>query len=212
MSSWSYLITTEPLQFLPRVTLAHAHTARPATTSTTATTCSARGGAATWCWYDDPHVVRRMIQIVTATTPVVTHPSDDQRPPRPQNNRGGRPQNRNGDRNSQGNGQRQGQAPQRNQGQRNQGARPAATVAPVQAGAPHPHARPANTNPHKPQQAKPVHQGPRNQGRPEQRPQTAAPRALGTFGDLVAGLSSRSAPDELDATNEAPRRERGNRR
>src|SRR5271170_7972181 len=72
MNSWSSLITTEPLQFLPRVTLAHAHTARPATTSTTATTCSARGGATTWCWYDDPHVVRRMIQIVTATTPVVT--------------------------------------------------------------------------------------------------------------------------------------------
>ena len=151
-----------------------------------------------------------------ATEPVVTHPSDDQRPPRPQNNRGGRPQNRDGQRSGQGAGQRQGQAPQRSQG-----PRPAAATATVQAGAPLPHSRPApgkpnahTANPHKPQQGKPIHQGPRPaQGRSDQRPQApAAPRALGTFGDLVAGLSVRSAPDELDATNEAPRRERGNRR
>ena len=149
-----------------------------------------------------------------ATEPVVTHPSDDQRPPRPQNGRGGRPQQR-GARPGQG----QGQAPQRsqapNQGQRP--PRPAATGTPVQAGAAHPHGRPApgkpnahTANPHRPQQAKPVHQG---QRRPDARAQQpAAPRALGTFGDLVAGLSNRSAPDEVDATNEAPRRERGNRR
>jgi len=146
----------------------------------------------------------------------VTHPSDDQRPPRPQNNRGGRPQTRDGQRGGQGAGQRQGQAPQRSQG-----PRPAAATATVQAGAPQPHSRPApgkpnahTANPHKPQQAKPIHQGPRPaQGRSDPRAQVAAaPRALGTFGDQVAGLSVRSAPDELDATNEAPRRERGNRR
>ncbi|HEV2677904.1 MAG TPA: DEAD/DEAH box helicase [Aliidongia sp.] len=149
-----------------------------------------------------------------ATEPVVTHPSDDQRPPRPQNGRGQRPQ-RNGR-----SGQSQGQAPQRTQGQAPRPPRPVA-AGPVQAGAAvHPHGRPApgkpdahTANPHRQQQGKPIHQGPRpGQGRPEQRPQATAPRALGTFGDLVAGLSTRSVPDEQDATNEAPRRERANRR
>ena len=150
-----------------------------------------------------------------ATEPVVTHASDDQRPPRPQHGRGQRPQ-RNGQ--GQGQGQRAAQAPQRSREQ-DRAPRPAA-AAPVQAGAAHRHGRPApgkpnahSANPHRPQQGKPVHQGPRHgQGRPEQRPQATAPRALGTFGDLVAGLSNRSAPDEADAASEAPRRERGNRR
>ncbi len=158
-----------------------------------------------------------------ATTPVVTQANFDQRPPRPQQSRGGRPQNRNGEWNGerQGQGQRASQPPRQSNGQG--GQRPAAQV---QTGTPHPHGRPAqaahSVNPHK----QPVHQGPRpnqglrnGQGRPEPRAQqAAAPRALGTFGDLVAGLSSRSAPDEVDAINEAPRRSegrsqgRGNRR
>jgi ATP-dependent RNA helicase RhlE len=165
-----------------------------------------------------------------ATEPIVTQPSDDQRPPRPQNNRGGRPQGRN----EQGRGQRSGQgAPRQGQGERVQGERPQAqnqganqganqgprAPRPVQAGAGQDRPAPGkpnahSVNPHKPQQQNRPAQGQRNgQGRPEPRPQqSSAPRALGTFGDLVAGLSSRSAPDELDAPREAPRRERGNRR
>ena len=147
-----------------------------------------------------------------ATEPIVTQPSFDQRPPRPQHGRGGRPQQP----------RSQGQGERREQG-RPQEARPAK----VEAASPHPHGRPAGNrpaqhrqdghrqdghaaNPHRPSHGGRPAQGQKSQPRPEARPQ-AAPRALGTFGDLVAGLSHRSAPDELDAPREAPRRDRGRR-
>ncbi|GGF34161.1 hypothetical protein GCM10011611_45490 [Aliidongia dinghuensis] len=165
---------------------------------------------------DIERLTRQPVEVLPrppATAPVVIQANFDQRPPRPQQSRGPRPQ-RNGERREQGRDQGQRQAT--GQGQEKVPAPRAA----------HPHGRPApgkpdphRANPHKPAHGKPAHgqhQGQR-QGqhhapvRAESRP-AGASRGLGSFGDLVAGLGARSAPEEQDAPREAQHREQRRRR